>query len=233
LFIEIDIWKDTKFLLTIIRWCTLCIAWKRNRRKRRFWVRLINENRIQQEDYLALFQELKDDSIMFFCYTRMTVDTFYMLLEMISLKLQKHHWRALPPELRLSVTLRYLATGDHILSIALAYRIGESTAYAIIKETTEAIVNVLLPCFVQLPSETEYKKISTGFLDNWNFPNCLGSVDGKYCIIRAPLQSGSLYYNYKKTFSVVLMAVCDYNYKFTLVDVGFYGSQNDASIFSE
>lgn len=29
------------------------------------------------------------------------------------------------------------------------------------------------------------------------------------------------------------MAVCDYNYKFILIDVGSYGSHNDASIFSE
>jgi len=29
------------------------------------------------------------------------------------------------------------------------------------------------------------------------------------------------------------MAACDHNYKFTLVDVGSYGSQNDANIFSE
>lgn len=62
------------------------------------------------------------------------------------------------------------------------------SAYVIIKETTEAIVNVLLSQFVQLPSETEYKKITTGYLENWNFPNCLGSVDGKHCIIRAPLR---------------------------------------------
>jgi len=47
---------------------------------------------------------------------------------------------------------------------------------------------VLLSQFVQPPSETEYKKITAGYLENWNFPNCLGSVDGKHCIIRAPLR---------------------------------------------
>jgi len=46
--------------------------------------------RSQQGDFLALFQELKDDTVMFFRYTRMTIDTFYILLEMISPKLQKH-----------------------------------------------------------------------------------------------------------------------------------------------
>jgi len=29
------------------------------------------------------------------------------------------------------------------------------------------------------------------------------------------------------------MAACDHNHKFILIDVGSYGSQNDASIFSK
>lgn len=40
---------------------------------------------------------------------------------------------------------RYLATGDQILSIALAYRIGESTARAVIKETCAFLIEVLSP----------------------------------------------------------------------------------------
>lgn len=114
----------------------------------------------------------------------------------------------------------------------MAYRIGESTGYAIIRETTKAIIDVLLPQFVQPPSEEDYKIISAGFLEKWNFPNCLSAFDGKHCIVQSPRRSGSLYYNYKKTFSIVLMAACDYNYKFTFVEVGSYGSQNDANIFS-
>lgn len=49
--------------------------------------------------------------------------------------------------------------------------------------------------------------------------------------IRKPRISGSLFYNYKNYFSIVLLAVVDANYKFIYIDVGAFGKESDNTIF--
>lgn len=117
-----------------------------------------------------------------------------------------------------------------MLSVALAYRVGESTAHNIVKETCSIITNVLMPIYMKPPTEEKWKEICADFLALWNLPNCVGAIDGKHITIQAPPNSGSAYFNYKKTFSIVLMAVCDARYRFMLFDVGAYGS--DGGILS-
>lgn len=87
-------------------------------------------------------------------------------------------------------------------------------------------------CFYfQMPSTSlGWKNVAKGFNDRWNFPHCIGAVDGKHVQIRKPPNSGSFYYNYKGTFSVVLLAVVNSNYEILMADVGINGRVSDGGV---
>ena len=89
------------------------------------------------------------------------------------------------------------------------------------------LVNKVMP----EPTQQDWEEIETGFRLRWNFPNCCGAVDGKHNAVRQPPGSGSLFFNYKNYFSIVLMAVVDAGYRFIMVDVGNYGSNSDTGIW--
>lgn len=115
--------------------------------------------------------------------------------------------------------------------IAFNHYIGLTTASFIIRETTEIIWKVLNPLYLKVPNREKWSLIEKDFFDIWNIPNCIGAVDGKHVAIQCPKHSNSQYFNYKKHYSLVLMALCDANYIFTFVDVGACGSNHDGAIF--
>lgn len=84
----------------------------------------------------------------------------------------------------------------------------------------------------QVPrTKEEWELVQRKFEVHWNFPNCVGAIDGKHVQIRCPAESGSNYYNYKGTFSIILFALVDAEYNFLYIDVGANGRANDGAVF--
>ncbi|GFR15096.1 DDE Tnp4 domain-containing protein [Trichonephila clavata] len=116
-------------------------------------------------------------------------------------------------------------------SLSYSFRIGRSTTSTIMRETWEAISSSLQPIVLAKPDRNIWLDIAEGYHEQWQFPNYLGAIDGKHVLMQAPPKSGSRFHNYKGTFSIILLACVDANYKFVLVDIGAEGHNSDGGVF--
>ncbi|CAH1987622.1 unnamed protein product [Acanthoscelides obtectus] len=215
---------------------TICVSIKM-RKKRSIWVKDWIKRRAQLGAYNQLLTELKnEDPECFKNFLRMSHDDFQYLCNKISpaIKKQDTNMRlAINVEERLAITLRFLASGDSYRSLSYLFRVPQQTISKIIPECCDAIYRCLKPDYMEVPSSEDcWEKISEDFKNKWNFPNALGALDGKHVVIKAPQHSGSVYYNYKGTFSIVLMVLVDANYKFIYTDIGCNGRISDGGVFA-
>lgn len=167
-------------------------------------------------------------------YLRMSPERLEHLLSLVGPLIKKQDTqmrKSISAQDRLVLTLRFLASGESQQSLSFSF-MGKCTVSNIISETCSAIYNSLKDEYIRTPkSKNDWLKISAEFENTWNYPHCIGSLDGKHIRIECPRMSGTLYYNYKGFFSIVLLAViCDSRYCFTLFDLGKYGSNNDSGI---
>lgn len=125
-----------------------------------------------------------------------------------------------------------MSTGGTFASLAVYFARGESTIGGIVTETAKVIWEVLRELFMPIPSTEQWKAIAKRFETLWNLPNCIGAMDGKHVRIEKFPNSGSSNFNYKSYHSIVLMACCDADGLFTMIETGFPGRNSDGGIFS-
>ncbi|KAM4011680.1 putative nuclease HARBI1 [Anomaloglossus baeobatrachus] len=206
---------------------------RRSKRKRRMWTREWLQRR-SEFSHMQLIRELQEkDPHDFRNYLRMSEESFKMLLERVTPLIQRKDTKmraAVPPDERLAVTLRFLATGRSLQDLHFSAAVSRSLLSVIIPETCNAIVRSLRSDN-QFPKTVEaWNKIAKDFEQLWQFPNCGGALDGKHVRITQPRNSGSYFYNYKGYFSLIMMALVNANYEFINVDVGMNGRVSDGGV---
>ncbi|XP_065664391.1 uncharacterized protein LOC136086052 [Hydra vulgaris] len=160
------------------------------------WMRRIFMERSQKGLFNVLVKDLKlFDSVYFFQSFRMSSQTFEILLSWVAPFISKSSLRraVATAEERLCIALSYLVTGDVQITIAIRYLLAPS-------------------------SQKEWLEISSELYERWNFPHCLGAIDGKHVIVQSPAE--------------VAQSKCNAKYEFTLVDIGGSGRQSDGGIYN-
>ncbi|XP_025425061.1 protein ALP1-like [Sipha flava] len=166
-------------------------------------------------------------------YFRMNIHTYDYILDNISNDIKKYsNFReCIQPDEKLAITIRYLSTGMSFRALEFLFKRHHYTIGKIVEDVCVAIWNQLFTKHMPIPNKENYLKISSTFEVLWNFPHVVGCLDGKHLRVKCPEKSGSMFFNYKGYYSIVLQGVADANYKFIFVDVGAYGKQSDSGTF--
>ncbi|VDO18496.1 unnamed protein product [Heligmosomoides polygyrus] len=132
---------------------------------------------------------------------------------------------------RLAVFLRYAGHGGTWNQISGEFVIGSSTASKIVREVALATIEVLHDAAFPRPTNRTWMAPLSGFRRS-TIQLPWVQLDGKHIAVVRPSESGSLYYNYKGYYSIVLLALLDADYRCIIYDLGATGRSSDAGVFS-
>ena len=205
---------------------------------REIWVKEWISRRQEKGAFHCLMRELAAvDTSIFREFVHMDLQSFSNLLEILEPLVEKKDTEmreSIKAKERVAITLRYLATGESFRSLAFLFHILRQAISQIVEEVCNAIFEVIGSQHLKTQQkEGEWLRISSVFNQWWNFPNCLGAIDGKHIVMIQPgCTSGSHYRNYNGSDSVILLAVVGPNYEFLYVDVGANGRMSDGGIWN-
>ena len=185
-------------------------ARQRPRRRHNMWGRpwlLQREERVHPTDIIG-----------FTNYMRMTPEFFEMIKTRLEPRLarQPTNYRApISVGEKLVLTIRYLATGYLYTSLSCYFRVGRSTISKFLPEVCRAIQDEFSREYLRSPTTPDkWKELEREFRIKWNVPHVLGDLDGKHVALKKPKNTGALYHNYNRFFSIVMLVLVDGQYKF-------------------
>ncbi|KAJ8883575.1 hypothetical protein PR048_015419, partial [Dryococelus australis] len=123
-------------------------------------------------------------------------------------KQDTHMRKPISPSERLTLTLRFLAS--------------VTTISRIIPDVCSTLYEVLKVDYLKVQKyqhfNAKWYKEAEDFEQTRNLSHCLAALEGNHVVFKGPENSGSLYYNYKGTHGVVLLALVNARYEFLYED---------------
>ena len=122
----------------------LLLKSRKGKKKRKTWVRKFLEKGSVHGK--LLLEDLRLDGAGFINFLRMSTSDFEILLRMVAPKISRRNTKyrkAITPDIRLAITLRYLASGDSFTSLMYTFRISKQTISTVVPEVCEALISAL------------------------------------------------------------------------------------------
>ncbi|KAK1265042.1 hypothetical protein QJS04_geneDACA010503 [Acorus gramineus] len=149
--------------------------------------------------------------------------------------------QAIPVRQRVAVCVWRLATGEPLRLVSKRFGLGISTCHKLVLEVCAAIKSVLMPRFLQWPSDPQSaESIKARFEATSGIPNVIGSMYTTHVPIIAPKVSVSYYFNRRHTernqktsYSITVQGVVDPRGVFTDVCIGWPGSMQDDQVLEK
>ena len=88
--------------------------------------------------------------------------------------------KAIPVEQRIALTLWFLSTNADNRTIGHLFGVSKATICVVTKQVCSAIVEILLPKYIQFPSGDGLTQVVDGFKHKLGFSQCAGAVDGTH-----------------------------------------------------
>ncbi|XP_068674609.1 uncharacterized protein [Montipora foliosa] len=209
---------------------------KKKRGKTRKWIK-----RREEKGYFCnIVKELRTEDLSGYReMMRMNYNQFLTILLVLEPHISKKQviggHKTISAAERLTLTIRFLASGETFRSLCFQFRMGRATISSIVREVCQVIFKCFREKYLKSPTsitEEEWLQIAHRFEERWQFPNCIGAVDGKHIVLRPPPRSGSYFFNDKKSHSIVLMAVAGPEYQCLYADVGTNGRVSDGGVWN-
>ena len=149
--------------------------WIRRRDEKGYFNNIVKELAIEDtEEYKEMMQMSHADFQLILSYIEQNITRKWVLggNKVISLKE------------RLALTIRFSATGETYRSLSYQFRISTRAISYIIKEVCEAIIKNMRNIYLKVPSSPEeWLTVAEKFESRWQFPNCIGAMDGKHIVM--------------------------------------------------
>ena len=165
---------------------------------------------------------------------RLDRSTFRILLQHIESYFRKKNTNFHPcisVEKKVCCALYALGSTAELRTIANLFGIGKSTARQLLQHFCSILVDIFFSRLVRFPTTNdEIKKTIDGFAQKYSYPLCLGALDGTHISVTPPKGFETDYLNFKKFYSVIMLAVVDAEFRFTYINVGAPGRSNLADV---